>query len=130
MDALYPRVLAGDFAGCFRFYDGLLGTVTGGTLVKGDPSGPYANWDLGGEALLALLDRSVMDAVTALAPPGPTGGVMLVLKVEDVEAAAAVAREHGGRLVAPPAARPQWGPTVRTAHLRDPDGNLVELQSY
>ncbi|GII65517.1 glyoxalase [Sphaerisporangium krabiense] len=130
MDALYPRVLAGDFAGCFRFYDGLLGKVAGGTLVKGDPSGPYANWDLGGEALLALLDRSMMDGVTPLAPSGPCDAVMLVLKVEDVGAAAAVAREHGGRLVAPPVARPQWGPTVRTAHLRDPDGNLVELQSY
>ena len=26
--------------------------------------------------------------------------------------------------------RPAWGPTLRTAHLRTPDGTLVELQSY
>ncbi|MBO3745987.1 hypothetical protein J5X84_07910 [Streptosporangiaceae bacterium NEAU-GS5] len=31
---------------------------------------------------------------------------------------------------ADPAGRPEWGPTMRTAHLRDPDGILWELQSY
>ncbi|MBX6169810.1 MAG: VOC family protein [Thermobispora bispora] len=55
---------------------------------------------------------------------------MLVLTVDDVDKAAQIAAEHGGRIVAPPSPRPEWGPTCRTAHLRDPDGNMVELQSY
>ncbi|WP_243088169.1 hypothetical protein [Streptomyces sp. 891-h] len=26
--------------------------------------------------------------------------------------------------------RPEWGPTMRTAHVRDPEGHLLEFQSY
>jgi len=32
--------------------------------------------------------------------------------------------------VVAPADRPEWGPNLRTAHLRDPLGTLIELQSY
>ncbi|WP_182880220.1 VOC family protein [Microbispora sp. H10949] len=142
MDALYPRVLASRFAECFRFYDGLLTAVAGASLVKGDEAGPYANWDRDGEAVLALLDREMLARVTGIAlgsasdgeSDGESGGgrdgTMLVLTVDDVDRAAAVAAAAGGRVVAPPVARPEWGPTCRTAHLRDPDGNLLEIQSY
>ncbi|GAA4210312.1 VOC family protein [Microbispora amethystogenes] len=146
MDALYPRVLASRFAECFRFYDGLLTAVAGAHLVKGDEAGPYANWDRDGEAVLALLDREMLARVTGVAlgtaPGGESDGeggdkdgggrdgTMLVLTVDDVDRAAAVAAAGGGRVVAPPVARPEWGPTCRTAHLRDPDGNLLEIQSY
>ncbi len=130
MDALYPRLLVSRFADSFRFYDGVLTEVAGGTRVKGEPSGPYANWDLGEEALLALLDRSMMERLTELAPPAAGDSVMIVLKVDDVALAAETGVKYGGRVVAPPADRPEWGPTARTAHLRDPEGNLVEFQSY
>ncbi|MBO4271654.1 VOC family protein [Microbispora triticiradicis] len=142
MDALYPRVLASRFAECFRFYDGLLTAVAGASLVKGDEAGPYANWDRDGEAVLALLDREMLARVTGIALGTASGGgsggesgggrdgTMLVLTVDDVGRAAAVAAAGGGSVVAPPVARPEWGPTCRTAHLRDPDGNLLEIQSY
>ncbi len=55
---------------------------------------------------------------------------MLVCRVDAVDAALAVSLEHGGTLVVGATDRPQWGPNLRTAHLRDPDGNLIELQSY
>jgi predicted enzyme related to lactoylglutathione lyase len=55
---------------------------------------------------------------------------MLVLKVDDVDTAAQVVEKHGASLVAAAQARPQWGPNLRTAHLRAPDGTLLELQSY
>ncbi|MEU7881835.1 VOC family protein [Microbispora bryophytorum] len=130
MDALYPRVLASRFAECFRFYDGLLTAVAGAHLVKGAEAGPYANWDRDEEAVLALLDREMLAKVTGVDLDGGGDGTMLVLTVDDVDRAAAVGTANGGRLVAPPSARPEWGPTSRTAHLRDPDGNLLELQSY
>ncbi len=70
------------------------------------------------------------ERVTGIGLDGSGGATMRVLTVDDVECAAAVAAACGGRVVVPPGDRPEWGPTCRTAHLRDPDGNLVELQSY
>jgi lactoylglutathione lyase len=34
-------------------------------------------------------------------------------------------KDHNGILMAPPTDRPDWG--IRTAHFRDPDGNLIEI---
>ncbi|MFE4397745.1 MULTISPECIES: VOC family protein [Streptomycetaceae] len=142
MDALYPRLLATRFAECFGFYRAVLPPLTGATLVKGSPEGPYANWDLADQALLALFDRSAMAAALGAAePPGHTGSpaapaalaqdaAMLVLRVADVDAALDLCLRHGGTPFAPATDRPEWGPTLRSAHLRDPDGRLVELQSY
>ncbi|WP_461012929.1 VOC family protein [Streptosporangium sandarakinum] len=53
----------------------------------------------------------------------------LVLTVEDVEEAVLMAVQHGGTVIVPWTSRPEWGPGCPTAHLRDPDGDLVELQS-
>jgi predicted enzyme related to lactoylglutathione lyase len=55
---------------------------------------------------------------------------MLVFKVDDVDTAVKVVTQYGGTVVAEAQDRPQWGPNLRTAHLRDPEGNLLELQSY
>jgi predicted enzyme related to lactoylglutathione lyase len=55
---------------------------------------------------------------------------MLVSRVSDVDAAHALCLTHGAQDVTGPTARPEWGPTCRTAHVRDPEGNLLELQSY
>ncbi|GII77564.1 hypothetical protein Sru01_25460 [Sphaerisporangium rufum] len=134
MDALYPRLLTTRFADCFRFYDGVLTACIGAHRAGGTEDGPYASWDQGTEGVLALLDRGLMAKVTGLDLSGGDGtaspAVMLVIKVHDVERAAAVAAAHGGEIAVPPADRPEFGPTARTAHLRDPDGNLVEFQSY
>jgi predicted enzyme related to lactoylglutathione lyase len=134
VDALYPRVLTTRFADCFRFYDAVLTDIVGAHRVKGTQDGPYANWDLGSQAVLSLLDRRSMAQDTGLDLPASRGSggdsVMLVIKVDDVERAAEIAAGHGGDIVVPAVDRPEWGPTCRTAHLRDPEGNLVELQSY
>ena len=57
-------------------------------------------------------------------------GAMLVSLVPDVAAAYELCLRHGAEPVAAPADRPELGPGMRTAHLRDPDGTLVEFQSY
>ncbi len=132
MDALYPRLLVDDFAGCWRFYDALATGVLGGRRVKGHADAYYAQWDLGGEALLVLYRRERMRAALPVGEQGAgrRDAVMLVLRVDDVDAAFAGAVEAGGRVVAPPRDRPEWAAGLRTAHVRDPDGNLVEFQSY
>ncbi|MBD0674293.1 VOC family protein [Streptomyces sp. CBMA156] len=136
MDALYPRLLVTRFAECFGFYRAILPPLTGAALVKGTPDGPYANWDIADQTLLVLYDRSAMAAalgttglpVRPAAPAQDTA--MLVFRVDDVDAALDLCLRHGGTLAAPAADRPEWGPNLRSAHLRDPDGHLVELQSY
>ena len=126
MDVLHPRLLVSRFAECFAFYDAVLPEVLGARLVKGGPDGPYAHWDVGSEGVLSMLDRAFMTEVA-----GTTGAqdhVMLVSRVADVDRAYAVCLAHGGRSVTEPADRPGWG--LRAAHVRDPEGNLVEFQSY
>lgn len=159
MDTLYPRLLVDEFTPSFHFYREALRDLFGADVARGDAAGPYASWDVDGQAVLALLDRRAMtgllgpgpaavDTPTALAattgsgrPAAPADGpagtagrgadtAALVLRVSNVAEAAERCRAYGGRVVAPAAYRPEWGPNLRTAHLRDPAGNLLELQSY
>ena len=135
MDALHPRLLAARFAECFRFYEAVLPKLIGARLVKGTEDGPYASWDRGEEGALILFDRGAMAATIGTVDLPVTAGpaqdaAMLVCRVDAVDEALALCMEHGATLVTEATDRPQWGPTLRTAHLRDPDGNLIELQSY
>ncbi|MFB8166725.1 VOC family protein [Kitasatospora purpeofusca] len=136
MDALYHRLLVADFPACYRFYRAVLTPLTGAALVKGTPDGPYATWDLDGQAVLSLFDRGLLAATvgTAALPAEPAAtaqdDTMLVFRVEDVGQAFDLCLRHGADPVVGPTDRPEWGPGLRTAHLRDPEGRLIELQSY
>ncbi|MET7761271.1 VOC family protein [Streptomyces sp. NPDC005355] len=69
-------------------------------------------------------------SATVLPPHAPAQyAAMLVLRVSDVDDATARLAIHRATIVADPQDRPEWGPSLRTAHLRTPDGTLVELQS-
>jgi catechol 2,3-dioxygenase-like lactoylglutathione lyase family enzyme len=136
MDALYPRLLVDDFPAAVEFYRGVLQELFGIQPVKVVPEAAYANWDLGDQAALVLLGRAGLIAALGLEPP-PAGteassapSAMLVFKVDDVDAAARIVEKLGATAVAAPQDRPRWGPNLRTAHLRAPDGTLLELQSY
>jgi lactoylglutathione lyase len=52
---------------------------------------------------------------------------LLIFGVEDLDATVARMRERGAQFVTEPADHPEWG--IRTAHLRDPDGNIIEINS-
>lgn len=129
MDALHPRLLVADFGAAFRFYDAVLPGLLGARLARGSADGPYASWDVGDEGVLALIERGALAALTGGSDAG-SGGSMLVSRVADVAAGYELCVRHGAAPVAGPAARPEWGPTMRTAHVRDPGGTLWELQSY
>ncbi|MFE7510970.1 VOC family protein [Streptomyces sp. NPDC057540] len=135
MDVPYPRLLVSRFADCFRFYAAVLPPLAGADLDKGAPDGPYAGWEVDGRAVLVLFDRGAMASVLGTgalpARPAPAqDAAMLVLRVTDVDAALALCLESGGEPLLGAADRPEWGPGLRTAHLRDPEGHLIELQSY
>jgi predicted enzyme related to lactoylglutathione lyase len=53
--------------------------------------------------------------------------VCLVFGVDDVEASWLAVTSAGDYGVVPPTDHPDWG--IRTAHVRDPDGTLIELNT-
>ncbi|GAA2654228.1 VOC family protein [Streptomyces lunalinharesii] len=134
MDVLYPRLLVADFDTAVRFWTEALRDLLGIEPVKVISAAGYANWDLRGEAVLVLYARGTIaraigtEDLPSAAPA--QDGAMLVLRVDDVDAAARCLGGHGAVVLAAPQDRPEWGADLRTAHLRTPDGTLVELQSY
>jgi catechol 2,3-dioxygenase-like lactoylglutathione lyase family enzyme len=122
-----------DFAATFAFYDAVLPLVVGARLAEGSASGPYARWDtdLDVQPALSVLDRAAMASMLPDADLGPAAGdpVMLVLRLADADAAEEVFTKAGATVVSPAADRPEWGPEVRIAYLRDPAGHLIELQA-
>ena len=120
----FTRLLVSDFRACFRFYRDVLGF----TPTFGTENDTYADFDTG-SLHIALFDKSEMAATvgtTALPARLPTQDhVCLVLGVQDVDAASAHVRAQGVALLTEPTDHPDWG--IRTAHFRDPDGNLIEI---
>jgi predicted enzyme related to lactoylglutathione lyase len=129
MDALYPRLLVRDFDTAVEFYRGVLGEP-----ARAIPEASYASWDIDGTTALALYDRAAIAEVAGTTGLSETAAaqdaVMLAMRVEDVDAAVDRLTRRGARVVTAARDRPEWGPTMRAAHVRDPEGNLIELQSY
>lgn len=122
MDArlTHTRRLVDNYAECVAFYRDSLGLE----VTYGDETSGYADLDAG-DTTLALFDRTEMDDVVDLYDGPPGSEVVLVFAVDDVDTAAETIVEEGGALVSEPTDREEWG--IRTAHIRDPDGGLVEL---
>lgn len=124
MKLTHIRLLVTDFSGCFRFYRDILGL----TVLFGDESSRYASFDAGG-AEIALFNRDAMaEAVGTGALPTVAEAkdkAVLIIAVPDVDDAYKTVVARGGVFVNAPFDQHQW--MVRCAHLRDPDGNLIEI---
>jgi lactoylglutathione lyase len=121
------RLLVKDFETSWRFYRDVLGL----TPVKGHGSPPYGEFVWEGQAIVAIFDRKLMAEAVGLAPgryPAKNmGRSSLIFEVTDVDAVAKRLRARGVRLLKGPTDRPVW--ELRTIHLRDPDGYLIEIYS-
>ncbi|MGW1870091.1 VOC family protein [Streptomyces mauvecolor] len=130
----YPRLLVDRYESSFHFYDAVLPGLTGCTLARGNSASGYASWDAAdGRTALALFTRSAMAASLGedVTPRG--GGSSLVVHVasrDALDSAVSLCEAAGGVVAAPARDMPAWGPGLRAAHVLDPDGNLVELQTY
>ncbi len=120
----YIRLLVSDFKACFLFYR----TILGFQATYGDENDVYADFNTG-EVILALFGKSNMsEALSTLGLPADVPAqdkTCLVFAVSDVDEACQRLKNQGVSLVTEPADRAGWG--IRTAHLRDPDGNLIEI---
>ncbi|MGW7405438.1 VOC family protein [Streptomyces sp. NPDC054833] len=125
MELAQVRLLVTDFAACYRFYAEVLGLKP----QSGATGGPYEKFSPhSGSAGIALQDRSMMASVLGELGETATGHrSLVVLRVDDLDAYCADITSRGAVLI--------HGPTpmtdrMRVAHLKDPEGNLVELQEW
>jgi catechol 2,3-dioxygenase-like lactoylglutathione lyase family enzyme len=120
----YIRLLVSDFKACFRFYQDVMGFKA----TFGDENDVYADFATGGSTL-ALFGRSNMgEAVGTLHLPESAiaqDRMCLIFAVKSVDETCQHLKSLGVSLVSEPMDRPGWG--IRTAHFRDPDGNLIEI---
>jgi predicted enzyme related to lactoylglutathione lyase len=88
----------------------------------------YADFNTG-ETVIALFDQMAMSTAVGTshlpADSSAQDKVCLIFAVEDVDAACLQLKKQGVLLISDPADRPDWG--IRTAHFRDPAGNLIEI---
>jgi lactoylglutathione lyase len=121
------RLLTEQFPVMFRFYRDALEL----RVRWGDEDGGYADFDTGTGADIALFSRSRIAEMVDTSGLPDAGSVrdrvMLIVAVDDVDFRANRLVEHGAKLVNPPADQPDHG--IRSAHIRDPDGNLIEINS-
>ncbi|WP_440989138.1 VOC family protein [Haloarchaeobius baliensis] len=121
----HVRLLVDAYADCFRFYRDTLGFEA----TFGDETSGYADFDADGVALALFDADEMLDALPGDDERDRTvrgrDDAALVLRVDDLDAAYETAVDGGGNAVAPPTDHVEWG--IRTAHVRDPDGTLLEL---
>ena len=119
------RVLVSDFDSCFRFYRDIMGFKP----QWGEEGGTYAYFIVDGKSGFALFSRDLMaEAIGTANLPARAecqDVVALVFEAEDIEKTLDRLCSKGIRLVSELKDYPDW--TIRAAHFRDPDGNLIEL---
>lgn len=120
----YTRLLVANFRACFRFYRDVMGFQVG----FGTEDDTYADFSLGAVNISLFDQREMSETVGTTGLPAQVAAqdkVCLVFAVESVDDACQRLQALGIPLAVPPTDHPDWG--IRTAHLRDPDGNLIEI---
>ncbi|MFD9430003.1 VOC family protein [Streptomyces sp. NPDC060002] len=125
MEFVQVRLLVTDFAACYRFYAEVLGLKP----QSGAERGPYEKFSPAtGSAGIAIQDRAMMAQVLGELSGTANGHRSLVaLRVDDLDAMCARITARGATLIHGPA---PMADRMRVAHLKDPEGNLVELQEW
>jgi catechol 2,3-dioxygenase-like lactoylglutathione lyase family enzyme len=120
----YTRLLVSNFKACFLFYRDVMGFQP----TYGSEDDIYADFNIG-TLTLALFDRQKMsEAIGTNHLPVQSNAqdkFCIIFSVDDVEAYSQQLVDRGIQLIAPPTDRSDWG--IKTAHFRDPDGNLIEI---
>ncbi|MEV7070407.1 VOC family protein [Streptomyces sp. NPDC093990] len=122
MELAQVRLLVTDFAACHRFYADVLGLKP----QSGATEGPYEKFSPAtGSAGIALQDRSMMARVLGDTATGHRS--LVVLRVDALDTYCEQITARGATLLHGPAPMTD---RMRVAHLKDPEGNLVELQEW
>lgn len=122
----HARLLVSNYEACFLFYRDLLGF----DVAWGNENEDYAEFRTG-EIKLALFNRQLMaKAIGSADKPSfveSQDSIALIFAVDDVNKVYQRLTSQGVIFINEPLDRPEWG--IRTTHFRDPDGNLIEINS-
>lgn len=120
----FTRLLVSNFKQCFLFYRDVMGFKP----VFGTEDDVYADFDTGSNHI-SLFDKYLMSkAISYEHLPTSANAqdkICLVFGVENIDQTCIILQEQGVQMLTLPENRPDWG--IRTAHFRDPDGNLIEI---
>jgi len=122
------RLLVKDFDECFRFYSEKLGLK----VTWGELGGAYASFDIGyGSDGLAIFPSDFMAEAIGNSnlslPENDREKIAIILSVDNVDKAYEELQARGVAFINKPTDMTGWG--MRTVHLRDSEGNLIELYS-
>jgi lactoylglutathione lyase len=121
------RLLVSNYTDCFLFYRDVLGFG----IDWGDENSGYAELHTGDHLKLTLFRKDFMaEAVPSAYLPSALecqNKMALIFAVDNVDEVYEHLKQHNVTVVTQPLDRPVWG--LRTAHFRDPDGNLIEIFS-
>jgi predicted enzyme related to lactoylglutathione lyase len=119
------RLLVADFPACYRFYAEVLGLKP----QSGATEGPYEKFSPAiGSAGIALQDRAMMaEVLDELGDSANGHRSLVVLRVDQLDSYCEQIVSRGATLLHGPAPMTD---RMRVAHLKDPEGNLVELQEW
>ncbi len=122
------RLLVSDFAGCVKFYRDVIGL----TPQIDEPRPPYIAFKPELGSALALHDRTELAASlgAVLRPAAEASGAdvaMVSLRVDDLTTYLTELRQRGAEILGDPV---EHDGRIRCAYLRDPEGNLLEIQQW
>ncbi|HEY4455943.1 MAG TPA: VOC family protein [Pseudonocardiaceae bacterium] len=120
------RLIVSDFAAVAAYYRDVIGLTPQFEPVEP----PYAAFKPTQGSALCLQDRA--DLATALGDgvlreSGKADAALVSLRVDDLDAYLTDVTARGADVVAGPVT---FGERVRNAYLRDPEGNLIEIQQW
>ncbi len=120
----YTRLLVTNLRDCFLFYRDIMGFKA----TFGSEDDIYADFDTGATTLALFGRQNMSEAIGTTQLPlqaKAQDAVCLCFAVENVDATCEALKRNGVGLVTEPTDQTGWG--IRTAHFRDPEGNLIEI---
>jgi catechol 2,3-dioxygenase-like lactoylglutathione lyase family enzyme len=123
MELTHIRLLVNDIESCREFYKNKLGLNETLAVVEGI----YYEF-AAGDCILALYKRDLMESVAGVAVGSAAADkVALTFNVADVDSTYKALSAKGVQFVTQPHGQEAW--VLRVAHLRDPEGNLIEINA-
>jgi len=122
-----PILLVDRFDECFQFYRDVMGFK----VAWGEEGESYASFVVSRSFHLSIFDRQQMAKAigneAAMSGPAVLDRLALTFEVKDLEKAVQQLEKKGALFVTSFIDRRDWG--IRTIFLRDPDGNLLQLEA-